>query len=173
MDLPLPPADRELSSLADVVWVERAVAEQLAFKLVALNLVLVADLRRYVGRCVDEVEAAWDQLERAEERRTAALEDLARAWDRPAASLELHQLAELAPEPWATVFADHRDQLRPILAEVAWASTDNARICGATLGQLDHDLGELRAALPVSPAGRPGRAPLRLVGTRTGDGGTT
>lgn len=166
MDVALPPADRELSSLADVVWVERAVAEQLAFKLVALNLVLVADLRRYVGRCIDEVEAAWDELERAEEQRNAALAALSRVWDRPEATLGLRDLVEEAPEPWATVFADHRDHLRPLLAEVARASADNARLCRATLEQLDDDLAELAAG--VRRAGTAARTPFRLVGTDAG-----
>lgn len=166
MDVALPPADRELSSLADVVWVERAVAEQLAFKLVALNLVLVADLRRYVGRCIDEVEAAWDELERAEEQRTAALAALARVWGRPAPSLGLRDLVEEAPEPWATVFADHRDHLRSLLTEVARASADNAELCRATLGQLDDDLAELGAG--ARRAGTAVRTPLRLVGTHAG-----
>lgn len=172
MDVALPIPDTELAELADVVWVERTVTEHLAFKLAALELVLTADLRRYVGRCLDEVDDAWDQLERVEARRAAALDALAAAWGRPPSSLRLRDLVTDAPEPWATVFSDHHDHLRVLLAEVERTKAENARLCGATLAQVDGDLELIVAAsrrpLDLPDAAGAVRAPLRLVPTGAG-----
>lgn len=168
MDVARPIPDPELAELADVVWVERTVTEHLAFKLAALELVLTADLRRYVGRCLDEVDDAWDQLERAEVRRAAALDAVAVAWGRPPSSLRLRDLTD-GPEPWATVFSDHRDHLRLLLAEVRRTTAENARLCAATLAHVDRDLGLLaqasRRSLDLWDAAGSVRAPLRLVPT--------
>lgn len=167
MDVAHPTADAELAQLADVVWVERTVTEHLAFKLAALELVLTADLRRYVARCLDEVDDAWDRLERVEARRTAALDALAAAWQRPTASLRLRDLVTDAPEPWATVFADHHDHLRLLVAEIEATTAVNGRLCTATLRQVDDDLRAIgtasrRSLDPRDPTGDV-RTPLRLV----------
>lgn len=166
MDATLPPADPELGALADAIWAQRDTLEQLAFKLVALRLVLGADLRRYVGRCLDEVAAAADRAGRAELARAAALDVVADAWGRPTDALTLTEVAERAPEPWASMLEEHRDHLRALVAEVELTASDNARLCRATLDDLDDDLAAATAAIRPERARRDrprSRADLRLV----------
>lgn len=163
-DIP-PSADAELAMLADVVWTQRTAMEQLAFHLVALKLVLAADLRRYVGRCVDQVDAASDRLERIDDRRVAALDALAVACGRRPDSLPLGVLARVAPEPWATVFAEHHDHLRVLVIEIDHARVETARLCATTLDELAEDLSAADVAGRRALAGEApvSRTPLRLL----------
>lgn len=166
-------ADAELAVLADVIWTQRTALEQLAFRLVALKLVLTADLRRYVGRCVDEVDAAADRLERIEERRAAAQEALAVACGYRPDVLTLGALALAAPEPWSTVFADHHDHLRALVTEIDHTTAENARLCGATLTELTDDLSAAGVAGQRALAGAApvARTPLRLLPSVSSDAG--
>lgn len=160
MDATPSPADAELAVLADVIWAQRTALEQLAFRLTALRLVLGADLRRYVGRCLEEVDATADRLEQVETRRAVAHEAVCRSWGRSPGSVQLADLAQHAPEPWATVFADHHDHLRALVSEVERTADENARLCNGALEELRDELATA-GAVPV--AGARGRATLRLA----------
>lgn len=155
------PAHEALAALADAVSTERTLVEALAFRLKALELVLSSDLRRYVSRCLDEVDDASDHAAAAEDRRRQALEELCAAWGRPAATVGLADLAIEAPEPWATVFADHHDHLRALSLEVATTASRNAELATATLVRVDADLDQLTGVLGDAPSTAPTRPPRR------------
>lgn len=164
-----PSTEMAFAALAEALWVERTLVEQLAFKHAALELVLGADLRRYVARCLDEVDATAELVEAADRRRCEALEEVAAASGRRADGLTLADLVAEAPEPWATVLAEHAEHLRALIREVATRAASTASLAAPRRRELDRELVRLRGARPLSAlvaAETPHAAPrpgLRLV----------
>lgn len=132
--------DAHLAALADTVWAERDLVEHLLYKLTSAKLVLAADLRRFVPRALDEVEVVVRRLATAEQRRSVVLDDLCHAWGEPAGSLTLATIAERAPEPWATMFADHHARFSVLALEVEATADENRRLASASLQHVQDQL---------------------------------
>lgn len=139
------PSTPELEHLADTLWAERHVVELLLYRLTLAKLVLAADERRFVSLVVGEVEEAVDSLWEAELRRETAIGALADAWDIDVEELTLGDLAEQAPEPFASVLADHRDGFRALTEEIEATAGENRRLAAAGLQSVRHALDVLTA----------------------------
>lgn len=149
----VPRADTaELAQLADTLWSACSALDELAYELVALHLVLVADLRHLVRGSLDRVLVARDELERIEARRLAVLGGLPSV--DPTRPPTVAAVAGGSPLPWRRLLLGHRDHLRPLLDEVERTSVGNAGRCGATLLELDAALALLRAGRAVRTAPR-------------------
>lgn len=158
----------KLESLADTLWAERHVVRYLLFKLVTAKLVLAADERRFVAPALEEVERMMAALREAEQRREAALGEMAEAWGLAPEDLTLNHLVERAPEPLRSVFADHRQAFLSLAEEIDQTAADNRRLASAALDHVQQSLEGLTGpadSQTYTSQGRPGAAvtvPTRL-----------
>lgn len=119
--------DQALNDVSTVLWRERQLLELLVFKLEEEQLLLSAGKARWVNHASREVEIVLDQLRSAELLRAVKVE---------AAAIELNMgsypglrsLAEASPEPWASIFARHRQAFLELTGEVRDLSERNRHL---------------------------------------------
>ncbi len=138
-----------LERLADSLWAERHVVDLLLYKLLSAKYFLAADERRFVALALDEVERAVELLRGAEARRSAALAHVAAAHGCEPDTLTLGLLASRSPEPYRSVFADHREAFAALAAEIEETATTNRRLATTALGLVARTLDALAGA-PVT-----------------------
>jgi hypothetical protein len=118
------------SEVSTLLWREREALQLLLFKLVEEQLIVSAGHTRWLAPANDEIEAALDQLRGTEVLRAAevdAITDELGLLTPPT----LAELAALAPEPWATLFTEHRQALLQLIAEVEGATGHNRALLAA------------------------------------------
>lgn len=115
-----------METLATLLQRERLLLELLVFKIIELRHLLVAGDARFLGWAAEEVERSVEAVRLAELERASLVQELARtlladADADPVAdeAAVLARLAETAPEPWASAFAEHREALVGLVGEVA------------------------------------------------------
>lgn len=106
--------------LAGLLWSEREILRNVLFKIVEERLVLSAGEHRWLAHADGELAAELHRLRGGEVMRAAEADAVAIRLNLPAGAT-LTQLAELAPEPWASILREHRDALRQLSAEVEQA----------------------------------------------------
>ncbi len=106
-----------LSEVSTLLWREREALQLLLFKLVEEQLILSAGQTRWLALANDEIEAALDQLRGTEVLRAAEVDALADDLSL-AGPPTLAELAALSPEPWTTLFGEHRQALLQLVTEV-------------------------------------------------------
>jgi hypothetical protein len=116
-----------MEELAALLSRERLLLELLLFKLVSLRQLLVGGEARFLPWAAEEVDRATEKVRQAELQRSLAVEklnasttagDAAGAGSTASTSLTLRTLAEQAPEPWRTIFADHRTAFLGLAADL-------------------------------------------------------
>jgi hypothetical protein len=112
------PADAATEELARLLSRERLLLELLLFKLVSLRHLVAAGEVRFLNWGSDELERAIDKLRKAELARALAVSELASVTGRSEDDCTLTRLAETAPEPWRSIFADHRQGFGRLTAEI-------------------------------------------------------
>lgn len=140
---PEPRRQEHLEALADTLWAERHLVEFLLYKLTVAKLILAADERRFVSVALSEVERVMAGLRDAEERRNEAVAAVAADWDRPLRELTLSVLAEEAPEPMRSVFADHREGFLELSTEIEETAAENRRLASGALNTVQRALDAL------------------------------
>jgi hypothetical protein len=151
-----PPAGG-LRELMERLWAERHLLEFLLFKLVVARLVLAADARRFVTPALGEVEIAIERLREVELLRATALSRVAEDWGIPPEELTLGYLAEHAPEPEATMFAEHHEAFLELASEIEEQAAENRRIATAALRHVRDNLDMLvggQIGTTYAPSGR-------------------
>jgi len=136
----------QLAALADTLHGERQLLEHLLFKLVEARLVLAADEARFVPQAMREVETVVEKVRFGENHRRQAVRRLAEAIGEPEDRITLTFLVSWAPEPYRTMFAEHRDHFRRLTTEVEQASADNRRLANLAVQNLSDTLGTLLGA---------------------------
>jgi hypothetical protein len=112
--------------VSTILWREREALQLLLFKLVEERLILEAGQIMWLPQANEEVEIALERMRAAEVLRAAEVDAIAH--DLGIAELpSLAELAQTSPEPWATVFTEHRQALLKLVADVSGA-TDDSRI---------------------------------------------
>lgn len=137
------PSRERLEALADTLWAERHVVEFLLYKLTVAKLLLVADERRFVSASLSEVEQVVSRLRDAEERRQAALADVAAEWGRRPQDVTLSVLAEETAEPMRGVFEDHRKGFLELSVEIEETAAENRRLASGSLNSIQEALDAL------------------------------
>ena len=117
-----------MRELAGLLGRERVQLEFLLFKVLALQDLLRSGETRFLRWSIEEISRASERVRETEVSRARLVSELAGAAGVPACELSLSRLAETAPEPWRTIFADHDAGFRRLGVEV-----DNAF---ATTGEL-------------------------------------
>jgi hypothetical protein len=105
------------SEVSTLLWRERDALQLLLFKLVEEQLIVSAGHTRWLAQANDEVEAALEQLRGTEVLRAAEVDAIADSLGLGAPPT-LVELEAIAPEPWATLFGEHRQALLHLIAEV-------------------------------------------------------
>lgn len=98
-----------MDELATLLNRERLLLELLVFKLVELRQLLLIGEGRFLGWAAEEVERAAQSLHEAELQRGLLVAQLNHARGLEPDALSLRQLAQSSPEPWRTIFEDHRN----------------------------------------------------------------
>lgn len=137
-------AHREhLAHLAQTLSAERELLELLLFKLVEARLVLTADEPRFVPQAMLEVESVVDRIRFSEIRRHDAVNGLAAAIGAPPADVTLRYLAVSTPEPYRTMFEQHRDHFHRLAGEIEQVTLDNRRLASLALRNITDTLGAI------------------------------
>lgn len=157
---------RELADLAETLTTERQLLEHLLFKLVEARLMLAADEARFVPQAMKEVEAVVDRIRLSETHRTSAIRRLAQAIGEPEARLTLGFLTTWAPEPFSTMFQQHREHFLQLTTEIEQVTLENRRLASLAVQNLTDTLNALlgQPGLAVyTPRGVRREEPGRLV----------
>lgn len=139
------------SAVSAVLWREREALQHVQFKLVQQQLILQSGHTRMLDAATGELESALDQLRCTEVLRAIESEVVA-------AELgvdELPTLAELAagaPEPWASVLAEHRTALRELTDEVEATTRTNRELLTAGASAVRDSLQQLTGSLDTYDA---------------------
>lgn len=127
---------RQLAALAETLHGERRLLERLLFKLVEARLVLAADEARFLPLAMGEVEEVVERVRFGESHRRRAVRELAAAIGEPEDRITLSFLVSWAPEPYRTMFVEHRDHFMRLTAEIEQASVDNRRLANLAVQNL-------------------------------------
>jgi hypothetical protein len=112
------------ADITSLLWREREALQLLLFKLLEEQLILQSGQTRWLARANQEIEVAVAQLRGADLSRAVEAEAVAGQLGLPF-SPSLAELTNAAPEPWATMFADHRDALLKLTQELDRITNDN------------------------------------------------
>ena len=107
-----------MDELAGLLSRERLLLELLVFKLVELRQLLLGSETRFLGWASEEVERAVGNVRDIEIQRSMLITGLAAERGVPEEELSLTSLAETSPEPWRSIFGDHRTALLQLSSEV-------------------------------------------------------
>lgn len=134
---------QQLAAVAETLHSERQLLEHLLFKLVEARLVLAADEARFLPQALREVEVLVDKVRFGEGHRQLAIRRLATAIGEPEDRITLSFLVQWSPEPFRTMFSEHRDHFRRLTTEIEQASLDNRRLANLAVQNLSDTLGAL------------------------------
>ena len=158
-----------LEVLNEVMWRERRVTEAVRFKLVEAKLILMADEPRFVPQALAELEAVVRRLRTVEHERDAALREFAAEVQMDVDRITLRALSEEAPEPWSTIFDDHRQAFLEMTAEIEDITKVNRRLATLAFSGAKETIRALFTPEDAGLYGRPGEvsaspnaAPIRV-----------
>ncbi|HEV2888036.1 MAG TPA: flagellar export chaperone FlgN [Jatrophihabitans sp.] len=118
------------SEVSTLLWREREALQLLLFKLVEEQLIVSAGQTRWLAQANDEIEAALELLRGTEVLRAAEVDAIADELGLSAPPT-LAELETLAPQPWATLFGEHRHVLLQLVDEVEGATGQNRALLAA------------------------------------------
>lgn len=122
-----------MEELAGLLSRERLLLELLLFKLVTLRQLLNAGEVRFLPWASEEVDRSTVKVREAELYRSLAAEALAPELQaaKSTAGITLRTIAESSPEPWRTIFAEHRCALLELARDIEDARAASQRLAGA------------------------------------------
>jgi 2-succinyl-5-enolpyruvyl-6-hydroxy-3-cyclohexene-1-carboxylate synthase len=148
------------SAVSTLLWRERGALQLLLFKLIEEQLILQAGQTRLLPDANQEIELAVDQLRCTEVLRAAEVDAIAQQLE-VAELPTLAQFAESTPEPWATVFSEHRESLRQLAGEVEAATETNRALLVAGASSVRETLLSLTQSVDMYDSRGVSGAPLR------------
>ena len=118
------------AEVSTLLWRERDALQLLLFKLVEEQLIVSAGRTRWLAQANDEIEMALSQLRGTEVLRAAETDQIAFELGL-AGPPTLAELEATAPEPWATLFAEHRQALVQLVSEIEQTTAANRTLLTA------------------------------------------
>lgn len=158
-----------LQQLAETLWEERHVVEELLYRLTCARLLLAADEHRFLPAAIDEVDQVVGELREIELHREGQLADIAVELGTGEGLPSLQLLVSTAPPPYDRVFADHRTAFLRLADEVEATTRANRELASQALGRVRSSLDSLNgpAAATTSTYDAAGRvAPATVVPLR-------
>lgn len=116
-----------LQEVSTTLWQERNLLELLLFKLEEEQLLLASGRTRWLARATREVEVVLERIREAELMRAIEVENAAPSLLLPPGPT-LRQLADSAPPPWDTMFADHRQAFLELTEEITQLASTNREL---------------------------------------------
>jgi hypothetical protein len=118
------------AEVSTMLWRERDALQLLLFKLVEEQLIVSTGRSRWLAQANEEIEFALEQLRGTEVLRAAETDAIA---DELGLAMPptLAELEAAAPEPWATLYGDHRRALIELVAEVEQVTAENRKMLTA------------------------------------------
>jgi hypothetical protein len=116
-----------LQEVSTTLWQERNLLELLLFKLEEEQLLLASGRTRWLARATREVEVVLERIREAEIMRAIEVDHVAPSLLLPPGP-SLRQLAEHAPPPWDTMFADHRQAFLELTEEITQLASANREL---------------------------------------------
>jgi hypothetical protein len=147
-----------MRELAGLLGRERVQLEFLLFKVLALQDLLRSGETRFLRWSIEEISRAGERVRETELARTRLVSELACAGGVPTSEFSLRRLAQTAPEPWRTIFADHDAGFRHLGAEVdnAFAATGKlADASGHVVGPLLQQAYRPASTVPIGGPRQP------------------
>jgi hypothetical protein len=149
-----------MEELAGLLSRERMLLELLLFKLVSLRQLLVANEVRFLPWAAEEVDRATSKVREAELRRSLCVEEMAVSRAVGEGPVTLRVLADTAPEPWRTIFGEHRRAFLELATDLEAAVAATRRLArtggdavSATLDRLSGTVAEPGRARATAGAG--------------------
>lgn len=158
-----------MDELVSLLGRERLLLEMLVFRLVELRGLLVAGEGRFLGWAAEEVERATRAVREIELQRALTVSRLADERRVAEEALSLAVLADEAPEPYRSLLAEQRRELRDLVSEVEDHVCATRRLARAGGGAIAETLagGQLTPAADTRAA-LGGRVRRMHDGRRTG-----
>ena len=147
--------DEHLGELVRVLWRQRALIETLQYRLEVQQMITASGRDTRLQLAVDEVEAAMDELRRAERQR----DDVVRKCSLDmglTATASLSDIRDRSSEPWKSLLAEHQAALLAMVAEAEQLASHNRELAlrgvNSTRALLDAVTGN-EPAVGYGPAG--------------------
>ncbi len=118
------------AEVSTMLWRERDALQLLLFKLVEEQLIVSSGHTRWLAQANEEIEFALERLRGTEVLRSAETDAVAEELGL-AIPPTLAELEAAAPQPWATLYAEHRRALVQLVAEVEQVTGENRRMLTA------------------------------------------
>lgn len=115
----------ELIEVSNILFRERQARDLLVFKLEAEHRVVASGRRRWLAHASREVEMVRAAVKRIELERTVLVSAAGRDFGRDDVR-SLHDLVDVVPAPWRTIFSDHRVALSELSSEAASVESRNS-----------------------------------------------
>ncbi len=112
------------SDVSNILWHERQILELLHFKLEVEQRLLAAGKTRWLSHATREIEMLIDEMKQVELVRSIEVRALFAGLGGPEAPT-LSELVGLVPDPWATIFEDHRQALLQSTQEIVGLAETN------------------------------------------------
>ena len=107
-----------LREVSAILWRERHLLELLLFKLIERRHLLAAGETRFLSYAEAEVDRALERAQLAELRRSLFIHDLGSELGARVEDLTLTTLTSDSPEPFRTIFIEHRRAFCELAAEI-------------------------------------------------------
>jgi hypothetical protein len=107
-----------LSDASSILWRQRQLLELLLYKLEVEHSLLSGGRARWLARATNEVGVVLEELQTTELSRAIAMDEVAELLElQPGSTLRV--IAEAAPAPWGSIFAEHRVAFLALTDEIA------------------------------------------------------
>jgi len=118
------------AEVSTMLWRERDALSLLLFKLVEEQLIVSAGRTRWLANANEEIEFALEQLRGTEVLRAAETDAISEELGL-SNSATLAELEAAAPEPWGTLYGEHRRALVQLVAEIEQVTAQNRSLLTA------------------------------------------
>ncbi|MDQ2650260.1 MAG: flagellar export chaperone FlgN [Actinomycetota bacterium] len=151
-----------LSDASSILWRQRQLLELLLYKLEVEQSLLRGGRARWLARATNEVGIVLDELRATELSRAIAMDEVAELLGLIPGST-LREIADAAPAPWASIFAEHRVAFLALTDEIGVMAdvnrdlaSDGHRAITEALVSVQFERPDAFAGMRGSGGGRPG-----------------
>ena len=131
-----------LPDLAAVLWRQREVIEQLAYKLECEQLLMASGRTARLGQSISDVEAVASSMQMLEMQRAEAADRVAAELGLPPGS-GLTEIAGTVQPPWTEVLLEHRTALLTLTSELKSLADSTRSLAEGGMAALDMALASM------------------------------
>jgi hypothetical protein len=144
------PPTSALDALETTLVIERELLQSLLFKLTQAKLVLASGESRFVGPAIEEVASVMQTIRGAEDKRSAAVAQVAAEWGVPSASMTLAYVADNVPPDRRDRFSALRYEFMDLTEEIEKITRENERLAAGNLSVIQGTISTLHQVTEVA-----------------------